>query len=277
MTAVPDRPTGHRPRTSPEDDCALCGELLPLPSLGAWLRMVREHRDLTRPQVQRDVHISAANLKLIEAGSTIPRQPTLDTLIAAYGMTPAQRRHTTELYQPSLPLPPVNELRQRVIDGHGPELSAFESRSLACGFCDPLWNVLAANGNFHTLYPGLDHTEHNLAVWHLHTAANPVGTEPSADPDTVFLVASLRAALGRFRDAARAAQLLRRLCQHQHFLALWQTSVEVAYDRGPHRVHSPDCRGPITAQVTELLDEPGVRSVLAYRPRRSPPQTLSGL
>ena len=248
-----------------------------MPSLGGWLRTVREHRNLTRPQVEADAHISAAHLKLVETGSTIPRQSTLDKIVTVYGMSGVQQRHTTELYQPSLPLPPVDELRQRVLHGHRAELSAFESRSLACGFCDPLWNVLASNQTFDVLYPGLGNAENNLALLHLHTMADDPATPSPADADTVFLVASLRGAFGRFRDEPRATRLLHRLCEDHRFRTLWTTSVAVAYERGPHRLRSPGLDATVTAQVTELRDEPGVLSIVAYRRPHTTPARAPGL
>ncbi|NKY43609.1 MmyB family transcriptional regulator [Nocardia cerradoensis] len=263
-TTTPDSPDA---RQSPEVP-RLAGDVpVRIPTLGPWLRVMREHRDLTRELAGQYTHISAAYLKSIETGSATPRRHTLDKIITGYELTPTQNRHTIDLWEPAAVLTPLDELRQRVATrGRQAELATWNARSIACGFCDPLWNVLAANPKFHNMFPGLDQAENNLAILRFSSAGEACRPSAAAGEEDAWLyVATLRAALGRFRDAPEGARLLRRLAANTHFAGLWRSGVEVAYNRGPSPRRSGDHDTPVTVQVTELVEEPGVRLFLAYR------------
>ncbi|MBF5000676.1 helix-turn-helix domain-containing protein [Nocardia sp. BSTN01] len=261
-TTTPDSPDARQPPDVPR----LTGEVpVGIPALGPWLRVMREHRDLTRELAGQYTHVSAAYLKSVETGAATPRRHTLDKIITGYELTPIQSRHTIDLWEPAAVLAPVDELRARIATrGRQAELATWDARAIACGFCDPLWNVVAANHQFQSLFPGLDHAEDNLAIWRFSSPGGP--SSPSAgEEDARFFVATLRAALGRFRDAPEGARLLRRLAGSDLFAGLWRSGVEVAYDVGPSPRRWGDRDELVTVQVTELVEEPGVRLFLAYR------------
>ncbi|MFF0458440.1 helix-turn-helix domain-containing protein [Nocardia africana] len=261
-TTTPDSPDARQPPAV----ARLAGDVpVGIPTLGPWLRVMREHRALTRELAGQYTHVSATYLKSVETGAATPRRDTLDKIITGYELSPTQRRHTIDLWEPAADLAPPDELRERIATrGRRGELATWDARAIACGFCDPLWNVVAANRQFRSLFPGLDQAENNLAIWRFSSPGEP--SRPSAgDEDAQFFVATLRAALGRFRDAPEGARLLQRLAASTHFAALWRSGVEVAYDGGPSPRRSGDHDAPVTVQVTELIEEPGVRLFLAYR------------
>ncbi|NKY87575.1 MmyB family transcriptional regulator [Nocardia veterana] len=238
-----------------------------IPALGPWLRVMREHRDLTRELAGQYTHVSATYLKSVELGSATPRRDTLDKIITGYELSPAQRRHTIELWEPAAVLAPLDELRERIaVPGRRGELAAWDARSIVCGFCDPLWNIVAANQQFQNMFPGLDQAENNLAIWRFFSAGPSCRQDPS-EQDAQFFVATLRAALGRFREAPEGSRLLQRLAGSARFAQLWRSGVEVAYGVGPSPRRWGDRDELVTVQVTELVEEPGVRLFVAYRSR----------
>ncbi|WP_146165152.1 helix-turn-helix domain-containing protein [Nocardia nova] len=274
MTTTPGSPYALQP----PEVARLAGDVpVRIPTLGSWLRVMREHRDLTREQAGQYTHVSAAYLKSVETGAATPRRHTLDKIITGYELTPIQSRHTIDLWEPAAVLAPLDELRERIATpGRRAELATWEARSITCGFCDPLWNVVAANRLFRSMFPGLDQAENNLAIWRFSSPGEPShpgtaagggggGGGGGGEEDAQFFVATLRAALGRFRHAPEGARLLQRLAASTHFAALWRSGVEVAYDGGPSPRRSGDHNAPVTVQVAELIEEPGVRLFLAYR------------
>ncbi|MBV7708135.1 helix-turn-helix domain-containing protein [Nocardia nova] len=272
-TTTPESPDARQPPDVPR----LAGDVpVGIPTLGPWLRVMREHRDLTRELAGQYTHVSATYLKSVEVGSATPRRDTLDKIITGYELSPTQRRHTIDLWEPAAVLAPLDELRERIATpGRQAELATWDARAIACGFCDPLWNVVAANQQFQRLFPGLDQAENNLAIWRFSSADESCRQGPAEDAQ--FFVATLRAALGRFRDAPEGARFLRRLAGSARFAGLWRSGVEVAYDVGP----SPRRWGArddlVTVQVTELVEEPGVRLFLAYRSHTGEHQSADGV
>lgn len=279
MTTTPDSPDARQPPEVPR----LAGDVpVRIPTLGPWLRVMREHRDLTREQAGQYTHVSAAYLKSVETGAATPRRHTLDKIITGYELTPIQSRHTIDLWEPAAVMAPLDELRARIATpGRQAELATWDARSIACGFCDPLWNVVAANPRFHNMFPGLDQAENNFAIWRFSSPGAPsrpgAAAGGSGGEDARLFVATLRAALGRFRDAPEGARLLRRLAGSARFAGLWRSGVEVAYDVGPSPHRWGDRDELVTVQVTELVEEPGVRLFLAYRSHAAGRQGADGV
>ncbi|MCC3311350.1 helix-turn-helix domain-containing protein [Nocardia africana] len=250
---------------SQPDVARLAGDVpVGIPALGPWLRVMREHRDLTRDLAGQYTHVSAAYLKSVEVGSATPRRDTLDKIITGYELSSAQRRHTIELWEPAAVLAPLEELRERIVTpGRRGELATWDARAIACGFCDPLWNVVAANQQFQSLFP----------AW-----TEPRTTSPSGDsPRLTIRVARVPRRtpssswrlyvrpFGSLPRRAEGARLLRRLAGSARFAGLWRSGVEVAYDVGPSPRRWGDRDELVSVQVTELVEEPGVRLFLAYR------------
>lgn len=204
-----------------------------LPDLGRWVRQVRDHRKLTRPEAAGLLHISSELLKKIEYGTVPCTQPVLEQMITTYGLNMAQATHTRDLARPSAPLMPVEELRTcSSARGHRSTLKGLDERGVVGAYLDPLWNIVYANERTRTELPGIDDYDGNLALWFFHPGTTAQTAEPLVvhwDTVAAYLVASLRAAFGIHRDTTQAQILHRTLCGAETFKRLWADSIAVAY------------------------------------------------
>ncbi|WP_083885508.1 MmyB family transcriptional regulator [Nocardia thailandica] len=204
-----------------------------LPALGRWVRQIREHQGLSRPEAASRLAISYDLLKKIEHGSTPCSPPVLEQMITTYGLDESQARHTRELAEPSASLIPVEELRTRPAAAeHHATLRRLDERGWVGAYLDPLWTVIYANQRFRAELPDVDAYDDNLALWFFH----PGSTTPTAEPRVVHwdaaathIVASLRAKFGLYRHSARARELHETLSAATPFRDRWTGSTEVAY------------------------------------------------
>lgn len=227
-----------------------------LPDFGGWVRRVREQRRLTRSRAAGLLHVSTELLKKIEYGTVACSSAVLDHLVVAYDLDHAQQRHTRDLAQPAIPLPPVSELRARAgSPEHRAKLAYLDRRNLAGAYLDPLWNVVLANDRFRAELPDVEHYRDNIALWFFH----PDSPTPTAEAFVVHwnstathLVASLRGAFGRHRTTPAAFTLYQQLRDAPAFAQAWDTSLSVAYGfrtEQPILVHDPATGEPCTARI----------------------------
>ncbi len=210
-----------------------------LPDLADWVRLVREHRDLSRPRAAERLTVSAALIKKIENRDAPCSPAVLDYMVDAYDLDHAQERHTRTLTQPAVPLASVAELRARTsTPEHHAKLAYLDRRNLVGVYIDPLYNVVLANERFRALLPGIEDYGDNIARWFFH----PGSTTPTAellvvdwDRAATALVATLRGAFGIHRDAPHARTLYRDLRGAATFNHTWDTSIAVGYGHQPEQ------------------------------------------
>ncbi|MEV3961551.1 helix-turn-helix domain-containing protein [Nocardia sp. NPDC050193] len=244
-----------------------------MPDFGGWVRRVREQRRLTRSRAAGLLHVSTELLKKIEYGTVACSPAVLDHLIAAYDLDPAQQRHTRDLAQPPMPLPPVPELRARAgFPEHRAKLTYLDHRDLAGAYLDPLWNIVLANDRFRAELPDVEHYRDNLALWFFHPGSSAPTAETFLlqwDCAAAHLVASLRGAFARHRATPGAFALYQQLRGAASFTQIWDTSLSVAYGfraEQPILVHDPATGAPCTARIhLGAQGSPDLHFFLAYR------------
>lgn len=252
-----------------------------LPSLGDWLRKVREHRKHSRRSAEVRTGVSYSYIKKIENGQLVPLRGVLDQLIVGYRLDAMQARHTRELAEPAIELAPIEELRERIATPDRlAALRYFDQVNIICVFTDPLWNVLVGNESFHRAEPDLEAAGNNVALWHFRPDLAESPAKDIAlqwDYEAAAVVALIRAGLGRYRDSPQSIDLLERLRASVDFNRRWQDGIQVAYGREPddlcHMI-DPVSREPfsVSIQVSELPDTRDVRFHLAFqRPYAGPP------
>ncbi|WP_157172514.1 helix-turn-helix domain-containing protein [Nocardia pneumoniae] len=251
-----------------------------IPNLGCWARQIRDRHQLARPRAAARLHIGVDMLKKIERNQATPSPAVLDQIVTGYDLDRAQERYTRDLARPSVPLPPIEELRTRTAT---PErrtrLASLDDRGIACAYIDPLWNLVLANDRFTAGLPGIEQFHDNIALWFFH----PGSTTPTSehivvlwDSAAAYMVATLRGALGRHRDSPRAIALFQDLSGSVTFSSLWDSSVAVAYGCRPNEpVH---LRDPVTGepysesvQLGCVPATPDLRFCIGYRQPYSGP------
>lgn len=239
-----------------------------MPSLGGWMRTVRDARGLSRRQAGQRAFVSGDYIKMIETG-TLPRREIMNHLIAAYGLGDMQTRHSWELWAPAAPLPSVDELRTRITAADRQYLARLDDVGIVCVLTDPLWNVLAANESFHHTLPGVTD---NVAVWFLHRHSNQqlIDIVVNWEQEARFHIAMLQGALGRYRDSPQAKELLDRLRRDSCFTQLWHGNLHVAYARpGSELAHLRDPttheRYSINIRIAEFADTRDIRICHGFR------------
>ncbi|WP_338767866.1 helix-turn-helix domain-containing protein [Nocardia vulneris] len=261
-----------------------------LSDLGRWVRSLREHRRLTRPEAAGLLHISYELLKKIEHGTAACTPPVLEQMITTYGLDLAQARHSRDLAEPAIPLAPVEELRTGPCAGdHLATLSRLDERSLVGAYIDPLWNVVYANDHFRAEVPGIDRYENNLALWFFHPGTSVHTAEPLVvqwDKVAAYLAASLRAAFGIYRKAPQARILYQKLRGSVPFTMLWDNTLAVAYGYNteePLQLREPDTGKPYWVRIHLGVkgrrhlgtgDTSALRFCISYRDPCDPPTQL---
>ncbi|WP_460698605.1 MmyB family transcriptional regulator [Nocardia thraciensis] len=238
------------------------------------MERLRTHHRQSRRKAAKCLHISEAALQRIERYGATPSEATLGRMVTEYNLDPDQERHTRELVEPAVDLTPIAELREQfTTPTHLARLARFEQEGFACAYIDPLWNLVAANDMFLRVFPGVDEFDRNMPLWHFQPGtAEPTSKRISVfwEYEAAFLVMTLRAAFGRFRDSPQAIELMRRLQASPEFTRMWIDSLRVAYGRGPtDLVH---LRDPATGephswniQLGEIPDTREVLLCLGYR------------
>ncbi|MEV6096176.1 helix-turn-helix domain-containing protein [Nocardia sp. NPDC051981] len=253
-----------------------------MPSLGTWLRRVRDDRELTRQQAAERSNISVDYINKIDRGS-VPTLDMVDKLITAYDMNPMQARHTRHLWAPPVPLSSIEELRERVDTPSRREaLAHMDKIGMICVYTDPLWNVLSANESFRRALPGLDEARDNVAIWFFYICKNfrpAMNVTLQWEQEALFHVAILRGAFGLYRTSPRARDLFDRLMRDPDFRRIWNSSLQVAYARNPNdlaHLRDPDSGEPysISIDIAELADTRDIRVCHAFRQPHSGPLTL---
>ncbi|WP_040830364.1 helix-turn-helix domain-containing protein [Nocardia jiangxiensis] len=243
--------------------------------LACWARAIREHHGLSRPQAAEATGISFYYLKDIENHRQVPSQEYLDNLITGYRMDDAQARLTTDLSRPSVPLPPMQELRKRISTPERLQLlTRLDPSGIALAYLDPLWNILTANSTFFGLFPraGAWATDDNLALWSLPPAPEPSPAESvliHPGREAHWFVSTLRGAFGRYRDSPRVASMYEQLSHNETFNHHWHNDIHVSHGRctqQPLHLRDPVTNQPYTlnVQLTELTDVPEIRGFLAW-------------
>ncbi|MFE2999760.1 helix-turn-helix domain-containing protein [Nocardia sp. NPDC059246] len=251
-----------------------------MPSLGAWLRRVRDDRNLTRQQAADRANISVDYINKIDRGY-VPTREVVERLIIAYDMNPMQGRHTRHLWEPAVPLPSIDELRERIDTPSRREaLAHMDKIGMLCVYIDPLWNILSANEAFYHALPGLDAANHNVGLWlyHAQKDSSPARSVTLTwEQEALFHTAMTRGALGLYRTSPRAKELLEQLKRYRDFRRIWSSGIHVAYARQPSdlaHLRDPSTGQPysISVDIAELGDNRDIRVCQAFRqPQASPP------
>ncbi|MGW6120873.1 MmyB family transcriptional regulator [Nocardia sp. NPDC055165] len=277
-------PPTNQPRRGPDHQPS------ELPDLGRWVRRVREHRELSRPEAAVLLNIGYELLRKIEYGTALCTLPVLEQMITSYGLDMAQARHARDLALDPVPLAPLEELRARPsARDHLSTLRSLDERSLVGAYIDPLWSVVHANKRLRSELPGIDRYDDNIGLWYFHPGTTAHTAESLVvDWDTVaaYLVASLRAAFGIHRQTPQAQALFHKLCGSETFRELWNTSLEVAY--GYPTEEPLQLREPNTGQLYSVrihlgsrvrahlgtTDNPDIRFCIGYRDNCDPSTQL---
>lgn len=204
-----------------------------LPDLGRWLRQVREHQGLNRPEAAGRLDVGYELLKKIEYGTAACTPAVLEQMIATYDLDTAQARHSRDLAKVPVALDPIAQLRARdSARDHLATLNSYDQRGMVAAYIDPLWNVVYANNSFRAALPGVDRYDDNLALMFFHPGSTAHTAEPFVvdwDRAAAYLVASLRAAFGIHRETPQAQLLYQKLRGAVTFTELWDNSLAVAY------------------------------------------------
>ncbi|WP_280258120.1 helix-turn-helix domain-containing protein [Nocardia wallacei] len=254
-------------------------ETEPVMSLGSWMRTVRDHYGLTRPEAEDKTGVSGSYIKDIENHGFIPRPEIIQSLITGYRLDPAQARLTWDLYQPPSILLPASELRERIASARDDVLEQLDHTTMALAFLDPAWNILVANNSFYRkLLPHIEFQPGaNLATWALPPAPVPSPAEPLlAEPATEarWLVGVLRGGFARYRTSPEVIRLYQQLSLNKAFNHHWHNTIHVAHGRGveqPLHLLDPTTGKPyiVGLQTTEIIDMPEIRGFLIWRPQHS--------
>ena len=202
-----------------------------MPDLHLWLDQLRQERGWSREIAAARARISGAYLFKIEHGRSVPTIDTLARVVRGYGLDPAQRRHTYDLWNPPVRLPADDELRNQIAT---PEINAhlahLDASCIICAYATPLSTVLTASDRLYDALPGLRQAGHNVALWFFQPPAREVVVD--WDDEAPHVVAALRAAIGPYRNSHHARALLSTLAADSRFAELWTThSTTVSYGR----------------------------------------------
>lgn len=250
-------------RTNPPNDPrrARASRDTELPDLARWVRQVREHRGLNRPEAAVLLDVGYELLKKIEYGKATCTPAVLEQMIDTYDLDTAQARHSRDLAEPPVALAQIDHMRtHHNTNDHLAILTDFDERGIPAAYIDPLWNVVYANDHFHAELPGLDRYDDNLALLFFH----PGSILPTAeslvvhwDRAAAYLVATLRAAFGIHRDTPEAQLLYQKLRGALTFTDLWDNSIAVAYG---YQTEKPiQLREPDTGSLYSVRIHLGVR------------------
>ncbi|WP_040786032.1 helix-turn-helix domain-containing protein [Nocardia pneumoniae] len=231
-----------------------------LPDFHDSLEFLRRHHHLSRESAAQHAGISTSYLnRIAQNRKLLPGRNVVTKLAHSYGLDPWQQRHLHELWEPSAPLTPADELRHRLtsldVQRH---LDHLDTREILAVYIDPLATVLHGNQTFHRTVPGLADADNNLALWMFTLAARRI--IDNWNDEARLAVTILRGALGRYRDLPRAQHLFRTLRADPEFTRLWEsTTLQVAYGRrnpAPIRLHTLDADEPfpLSLEISEFAD-----------------------
>ncbi|MGF6885929.1 transcriptional regulator with XRE-family HTH domain [Nocardia sp. GAS34] len=193
-----------------------------------YLKLLRDERHWSRPQVSALTGVSWHQIRQVERGIRNATSDVVEKLIAAYQLSPAQARYTRELLMPALPLPHLPGLRAQVrqtphlVD----HLTDLADRGVLGVCVDPSGSILASNTPMDEAFPGLAQAG-NVMRWWFSPAAAPIVVDWDARTDLV--VALFKAAIARHRCAPEVTDLIRDLSRSGAFLWPWVHSTRVVY------------------------------------------------
>ncbi|WP_280473008.1 helix-turn-helix domain-containing protein [Nocardia asiatica] len=238
-----------------------------MPDFHDSLEWLRHRHHLSRESAAQHAGFSSSYLHRLIRNRTYPGPRVFTKLADAFDLDSSQRRHLHELWQPSLELPPAEELRQRLTGlGIQAHLDHLDTRYTLAVYLDPLRTVLHGNRIFHRMVPGLAEADNNYFQWMFSPAARD--RIHNWDNEARYTVTILRGPLGRYRDLPRARMLFQRLRTTPEFPRIWEsTPMQVTYDRPrptPIHVHTPgtDKPLPLNLEISDYPDCPHV--LLAY-------------
>ncbi|MEU2043304.1 helix-turn-helix domain-containing protein [Nocardia niwae] len=238
-----------------------------MPDFHDSLEWLRHHHHLSRESTAQHAGFSSSYLNRLIQHRTYPGPGVFTKLADAFDLDPAQRRHLHELWQPSLELPPTEQLRQHLTAlGIHAHLDHLDTRDTLAVYLDPLRTVLHGNRIFHRIVPGLPEADNNYFQWMFSPAARD--RIHDWDNEARYTVTILRGTLGRYRDLPRARTLFQRLRTTPEFPSIWEsTPMQVTYDRPrptPIHVRTPgtDKPLPLSLEISDYPDCPHV--LLAY-------------
>lgn len=236
-----------------------------VPRLSDFLTQVRG--PLSRRRAAIKTGVSEHYIRDIENGDRHPKAAIVEQLIAGYGLNMSQARHTRDLLAPPLDLTPTETLRDQVLQSRGllDHLALLEKKGVLAAYVDPLLNVLLLNKHMVRAYPRLDEVG-NVAPWIFGPHSRDVLTDRGNEADQV--VALLKAVMGRHRDCAQTAHLLRRLRPNPEFNRIWTTRTRIAYGRETTdylRWRDQITNEPLTASIYSTdVEVPDVVLYLAF-------------
>lgn len=204
-------------------------ETVRMPSLGSFLRQVRENiiiartgRSLPRERAAQRIGLSVYYLSQVETGVRTPTADALRLVAEGYQLTADQAAYLHTLRDPPQPLPetlctPTEDLRTLT-----DRLTDFDSGGIVAAYFDPLWNLIAANPSFARAFPGMDEPGRNWVSWHFSDSGRH--HLHNWDAESALMAALLKPGLARHRESDSAHRLLDRLRTRSGFAAAWNTT-----------------------------------------------------
>lgn len=218
-------------------------EPLRLPSLGEFLRRLRDERGLSREGLARSAGVSASYISHLEVGlRDHPTRPVVEALIGRldreHALTEEERRYVFDLAGlRDITVPSLAHLRSAIT----PDLLHRIDRCAPdpAGYFDSRWNILALNTAATSALPGLAERG-NVLHW---LFADPRSSEALLNRDQVALlcVAALRTRIAWFGESDWAAELLEEHHRFPEFRRLWtEGQVFYASERPALHLRDPD-------------------------------------
>ncbi|MFC9964454.1 helix-turn-helix domain-containing protein [Nocardia ignorata] len=263
---LPDRPRRRRRRDPTRPDVSI-------PDLGTTCRWIREDLGLTREEAADAVGFSAVHLGRIERSEREPSLNTLEGIVRGYRLDQAMSAHLHDLAIADIPLAPTHHLRTYVQaePALAANLERFQTRGVLAAYIDPMSNVLSRNDLFADLLIGIDDIG-SVPVWMFGEHAKTVLVDP--DGERSWMIAKVKAALGRHRTSVQAKELVAALSPNNDAQRLWAASVKVSLGRDARRLlhaHSTDQnRVSYQLSLTDSIVSKHIQLVTAT------PETYSG-
>ncbi|WP_338767863.1 hypothetical protein V7968_02455 [Nocardia vulneris] len=231
-----------------------------MPDFHDSVEYLRYYLNLSRESTAQKAGFSSSHLNQLIWQRKIPGPKVFEKLVRCFGLTPAQQRHLQDLLQPSVCLPPTDELRRRLTArGVQAHLDYLGRREVLGAYLDPLQTVLHGNEVLHRMMPGLDMADNNIVQWML----TPIARErvDGWASQLLYQVRTLRAALGRYRGAPRARALFQTLRTDIAFRSSWDATPMQVSDNGLCSpllcMRIPGMRQPLSLNLEINEYEPG--------------------
>lgn len=261
-----DRPRRRRRRDPTRPDVSI-------PDLGTTCRWIREDLGLTRDEAADAVGFSAVHLGRIERGEREPSLSTLEAIILGYRLDQAMAAHLHDLAIADIPLAPTHYLSTyvRAETALAVNLERFQARGVLAAYIDPMSNMLSRNDLFADVLTGIDDIG-SVPVWMFTEHAKTVLVNP--DDERSWMIAMVKAALGRHRTSVQAKELVAVLAPNSEAQRLWAASVNVSRGRDARRLlhaHGPNHSGvSYLLSLTDSIVSKHIRLVTAT------PESYSG-